>query len=83
MDEFNFLQHYFEQFQRLYCGPDDLVRNLMTAKELVVDAAKRGNKIILIGNGGSASIASHVAVGLTKNAQIRAMNCNIEEPTIS
>jgi D-sedoheptulose 7-phosphate isomerase len=35
---------------------------------------KKKNKIILIGNGGSASISTHVSVDLSKNAQIRAIN---------
>jgi D-sedoheptulose 7-phosphate isomerase len=39
-----------------------------------VRAAKR--KIILVGNGGSAAMASHVAVDLTKNCGIRAINFN-------
>ena len=34
------------------------------------------NKVIFLGNGGSASIASHVSVDLTKNAKIRSVNFN-------
>jgi D-sedoheptulose 7-phosphate isomerase len=34
------------------------------------------NKVVFIGNGGSASIASHVSVDLTKNAKIRSVNFN-------
>lgn len=37
---------------------------------------KAGRKIIIIGNGGSAAIASHVAVDLTKVAKVRAINFN-------
>ena len=33
-------------------------------------------KVIIIGNGGSAAIASHVSVDLTKNARIRTVNFN-------
>jgi D-sedoheptulose 7-phosphate isomerase len=33
-------------------------------------------KIIIIGNGGSAAIASHVSVDLTKNAKVRSINFN-------
>ena len=50
---------------------------------LLKDAAKRikevssnGKKIIIAGNGGSAAIASHVAVDLTKAARIHAINFN-------
>lgn len=35
-----------------------------------------GNKVILIGNGGSAAIASHVAIDLSKNAHVPAITFN-------
>jgi len=44
--------------------------------ELIVARNKEGNKIMLIGNGGSASIASHLATDFLKNAQTRAMAFN-------
>lgn len=37
---------------------------------------ERKGKVILIGNGGSAAMASHVAVDLTKAAGVRAINFN-------
>jgi len=37
---------------------------------------KKESKIILVGNGGSASIASHVAVDFTKILKIKAINFN-------
>ena len=40
------------------------------------DVQRRKAKIILVGNGGSAAMASHVAVDLTKVAGIRAINFN-------
>ena len=36
----------------------------------------RGGKTIVVGNGGSAAISSHVAVDLTKAAKTRAINFN-------
>ena len=39
-------------------------------------AAARGGKLMLVGNGGSASIASHMAVDFSKNAGIPAMAFN-------
>ena len=36
----------------------------------------KGGKVIVVGNGGSAAIASHVAVDLTKAARVRAINFN-------
>lgn len=37
------------------------------------EAQGRGSKILLVGNGGSAAVASHVAVDLTKTAGVRAV----------
>ena len=42
----------------------------------ILSANKRNKKVIIIGNGGSAAIASHVSVDLTKNAKIRSINFN-------
>lgn len=41
-------------------------------KEIIL-RNKRGNKIMLIGNGGSSAIANHIATDLLKNAQLRAL----------
>ncbi|HJL72201.1 MAG TPA: SIS domain-containing protein, partial [Candidatus Poseidoniia archaeon] len=46
------------------------------ASTMVRRAQGDGNKLILVGNGGSAAMASHVAVDLTKAAGIRAINFN-------
>jgi len=43
---------------------------------LIKKTKKNGGKVIIVGNGGSAAMASHVAVDLTKNANIRAINFN-------
>jgi D-sedoheptulose 7-phosphate isomerase len=40
------------------------------------EVGERGRKVILVGNGGSAAMASHVAVDLTKVAGVRAVNFN-------
>ena len=37
---------------------------------------KKNKKVILIGNGGSAAMSSHVSVDLTKQCKIRAVNFN-------
>ena len=37
---------------------------------------KNSGKIIIFGNGGSASIASHFSVDMTKNAKIKTINLN-------
>ena len=44
--------------------------------QVFAEAQNKGNKVILVGNGGSAAIASHVSVDLTKIARVRAINFN-------
>ena len=43
---------------------------------MVKKAARSGNKIIFIGNGGSATIASHQAIDFWKNGRIKAVSFN-------
>ena len=50
--------------------------DLLKVKALWEIANNNGNKVIFLGNGGSAAMASHCAVDLTKNAGIRAINFN-------
>lgn len=58
-------------------GPDnaniDLNRSIEESVRTIAEQAKHGNKVILIGNGGSASIANHLALDLWKNAGIKAI----------
>ncbi len=44
--------------------------------DLAVTANKIGNKVIIVGNGGSASIASHLTVDFINAAKIKAINFN-------
>ena len=44
--------------------------------ELIKKISSIQGKVIIVGNGGSAAMASHVAVDLTKAARIRAINFN-------
>jgi len=40
------------------------VKNLVTMAELLADAFRKGNKVLLFGNGGSAADAQHIACEL-------------------
>jgi D-sedoheptulose 7-phosphate isomerase len=51
-------------------------KELVQASELADKANKDGGKIIIVGNGGSAAIASHVSIDFTKSAGIRAISFN-------
>ena len=49
---------------------------LRQVSELIKKTSSIQGKVIIVGNGGSAAMASHVAVDLTKAARIRAINFN-------
>lgn len=51
-------------------------RDFLNSEIMILDAHSKNKKIILAGNGGSAAIASHVSVDLTKAGGIRAINFN-------
>lgn len=53
-----------------------IIDDLIQIKSLFQNTSKEGGKIIFAGNGGSAAMASHVAVDITKNAGIRAVTFN-------
>lgn len=44
--------------------------------DLIIHQTKKRNKIVFIGNGGSASIASHISTDFLKNAKIPAITFN-------
>ena len=50
--------------------------NLIKISNEIIKSSNNSGKIIVIGNGGSAAIASHVSIDLTKAAGIRAINFN-------
>jgi len=66
---------YFERY-RTTLFRQDIIPQLIRLKELLWATQAAGRKTILVGNGGSAAIASHCAVDLTKNAKIRCVNFN-------
>ena len=74
MSSQHYFPNYFETIAETINGidPEELER----AATMVRQAHDSGKKVILAGNGGSAAMASHVAVDLTKTAGIRAINFN-------
>ena len=69
------LKNYLELYNNTIID-EGAINNLADFKELIFEAKSNGNKIIFVGNGGSAAISSHCAVDMTKNAGIRAVNFN-------
>ena len=50
--------------------------DLLKICKIIKQVKKNKKKVILVGNGGSAAMASHVSVDLTKMCKIRAVNFN-------
>ena len=72
----SFLKDYFKIYKSLIDPANVLLENLSFFAESLKTMDSNGNKAIIIGNGGSAAIASHFSVDLTKNARIRCVNFN-------
>ena len=76
MSDKDFIKAYLEDFSALVKPNDQIVEKIISAKNTLAQAKKNNAKIMIFGNGGSAAIASHVSVDLTKNAGIRCSNYN-------
>jgi|TARA_Y100000294_G_scaffold177931_1_gene205719 D-sedoheptulose 7-phosphate isomerase len=51
-------------------------KKLFKLEQIILDTSSKDGKIIIVGNGGSAATASHVAVDLSLNSKIKAINFN-------
>ncbi len=76
MSDKNFVKEYLEDFSSLIKPDDKIIQKIIEAKEELLKVKNNGSKIMIVGNGGSAAIASHFSVDITKNAKIRAVNFN-------
>ena len=76
MSDKNFIKSYLKDFAALVEPNDQIVDKIINTKDIILKAKKNSAKIIICGNGGSAAIASHASVDLTKNANIRSVNFN-------
>ena len=75
--DIKFLNKYFDNFKSLInFNADEIKRKLIRIKKIIISTKKNRKKILIFGNGGSAAIASHFSVDLTKNAKIRCFNFN-------
>ena len=70
-------QYFANYFKTIYQNLESIDSvQLEQAASMVCAAHKAGKKVIIAGNGGSAAMASHVAVDFVKAASIRAINFN-------
>jgi D-sedoheptulose 7-phosphate isomerase len=73
------MEYYKEYFEKISKCVNSAVNNQSLfddAVKLIEDLKKSGNKVILVGNGGSAAMSSHVSVDFVKAAGVRAINFN-------
>ena len=76
MSDKNFIKSYLKDFSVSIEPNDEVVEKIISTRDIFLKTKENGGKIIICGNGGSAAIASHVSVDLTKNAKIRSVNFN-------
>ena len=69
-----FFKEYFKTISQTVSSIN--TEKLIAVSELIRATSNNSKKIILVGNGGSAAMASHVAVDFTKVAEVRAINFN-------
>lgn len=70
----NYLKNYLEKFSKILIDYND--KDFLKIAQNLKKIKTNKKKVILVGNGGSAAMASHVSVDLTKMCKIRAVNFN-------
>jgi D-sedoheptulose 7-phosphate isomerase len=78
----NFLTKYYNIQSKLLNFDDKIYKNISKFVEEIKKNKKDKKKIFIFGNGGSAAIANHFSIDLTKNAKFRCINLN-ESSTIT
>ena len=76
MTDNDFITSYLNDFSSLISPNDKITEKIINIKKTLLEIKKNNSKVMIFGNGGSAAIASHVSIDLTKNAGIRTMNYN-------
>ena len=76
MEPKKFLASYLEDFSDLVKPNEETVEKLAEVADLLKNVNSAGKKTLIFGNGGSAALASHFSVDLTKNAGLRCVNFN-------
>ena len=76
MSDKDFINKYLEDFSSLVKPNDQIMEKIINTRDILVQTKKNNAKIMIFGNGGSAAIASHISVDLTKSAKIRSVNFN-------
>ena len=75
MKDKDFIIEYLERYKKALLETN-VIDTMIAMKDLLLKTQQNGKKVIVVGNGGSAALASHVSVDLTKQAGIRTVNFN-------
>jgi D-sedoheptulose 7-phosphate isomerase len=76
MSDYQFIKNYLEDFSNLISPNDEITEKLIQVRDKLLEIRNNNKKVLIFGNGGSAAIASHFSVDLTKNAGVRCSNFN-------
>ena len=76
MSDHQFIRNYLQSFIGLLQPNDESIEELVKVYNLLLEVSSNNKKVLIFGNGGSAAIASHFSVDLTKNAKLRCLNFN-------
>jgi len=75
MKDKEFINEYLDRYKESLFNSNQ-TENMIKMKEILLSVKENNNKVIIAGNGGSAAMASHVAVDFTKQGGIRTVNFN-------
>ena len=75
MDDLTFIKDYLNRYKNSLLETD-VSQQIIKMKGMMLEVKKKGKKVMIAGNGGSAAMASHVAVDFTKQGDIRTVNFN-------
>ena len=69
-----FINKYLSKIKNEITFGNEMIKKIISFKKLLIECKKKRKKVLIFGNGGSAAIASHFSVDLTKNSKIRCVN---------
>ena len=75
MDDSKFIAAYLDRYRKSLFDTD-ITDQLIQLKKMLLKVRDIRRKVIVVGNGGSAALSSHVSVDFTKQARIRTINFN-------
>jgi D-sedoheptulose 7-phosphate isomerase len=75
MTDREFIKDYLDRYSKSLFE-NDISEQMIEMKEMLLEVKNNGKKVIIAGNGGSATMASHATVDFTKQGGIRTVNFN-------